>query len=261
MGTASDAAYEVRAYNTAAAAENRIHDDSVAQRFGFTGALVPGVEVYAYMAHMPVARWGRAWLETGGAEARFLKPVYDGRIARTSARADNGDLALDVESDGVHCATGRAFAPSASKPFEIAAAPQPPATRPPASDDSLAAGKYLGVRPVAFDRAMLEAYLREIRETDGLYLAEGLVHPGQILRLANQALVQNVVLGPWIHTGSTVRNHSAARLGETITFDARIVSNDISKGHAIVAFDGVARADGRPVASVHHVAIWRPRQA
>lgn len=261
MGTASGAPYEVRAYNTAAASENKIHDDSVAQRFGFTGALVPGVEVYAYMAHMPVARWGRAWLETGGAEARFLKPVYDGRIARVNSREENGELALDVESDGVRCATGRAFAPASSAPLEIAAAPMPPDTRPPASEDSLAAGGYLGVRPVAFDRAMLAAYLEEIRETDGLYLAEGLVHPGQILRLANQALVQNVVLGPWIHVGSTVRNHSAARLGETVTFDARIVSNEVSKGHAIVAFDAAVRAGGRPVASVHHVAIWRPRQA
>ena len=53
------AAYEVRAFNGAAASENKIHDDTVAQRFGFRGALVPGVAVFAYMAHLPVARWGR----------------------------------------------------------------------------------------------------------------------------------------------------------------------------------------------------------
>jgi len=59
---ASTVMREVSAYNTAAASDNRIHDDCVARRFGFRGGLVPGVEVYAYMAHMPVARWGRAWL-------------------------------------------------------------------------------------------------------------------------------------------------------------------------------------------------------
>jgi len=53
-------AYEVSAFNTAVASENKIHDDSIARQFGFRGGLVPGVEVYAYMAHMPVARWGRA---------------------------------------------------------------------------------------------------------------------------------------------------------------------------------------------------------
>ena len=48
--------YRVQAYNTAVASENKIHDDTVARRFGFAGGLVPGIEVYAYMAHIPVAR-------------------------------------------------------------------------------------------------------------------------------------------------------------------------------------------------------------
>ena len=46
--------YRVQARNLSHASENRIHDDGVARRFGFEGALVPGVEVYAYMAHVPV---------------------------------------------------------------------------------------------------------------------------------------------------------------------------------------------------------------
>jgi hypothetical protein len=50
------AAYEVIAFNTAASSDNKIHEDLVARQFGFRGALVPGVEVYAYMAHVPVAR-------------------------------------------------------------------------------------------------------------------------------------------------------------------------------------------------------------
>jgi hypothetical protein len=33
--------YEVEAFNTATASQNRIHDDEVAQRFGFRGGLVP----------------------------------------------------------------------------------------------------------------------------------------------------------------------------------------------------------------------------
>jgi hypothetical protein len=57
--------YAVVAYNTAHASENKIHDNTVARRFGFAGGLVPGVDVYAYMAHLPVARWGRAFLAHG----------------------------------------------------------------------------------------------------------------------------------------------------------------------------------------------------
>ena len=48
--------YRVSAYNTAQQSENKIHDDAVARRFGFSGGLVPGVDVMAYMMHLPVAK-------------------------------------------------------------------------------------------------------------------------------------------------------------------------------------------------------------
>ena len=35
--------YRVSAYNTARQSENKMHDDTVARRFGFSGGLVPGV--------------------------------------------------------------------------------------------------------------------------------------------------------------------------------------------------------------------------
>src|SRR5882762_7605278 len=89
--------HSVRAFNLVAASENKIHDDTVARRFGFRGALVPGVEVFAYMAHVPVAHFGRAWLERGAAECRFLKPVYDGDIAHVSTAHDGDGLALAVD--------------------------------------------------------------------------------------------------------------------------------------------------------------------
>ncbi len=95
-----------------------------------------------------------------------------------------------------------------------------------------------------------------------IYRAEGLVHPGQMLRLANMALVQNVVLGPWIHIGSKVSNYAAVRVGEQLTLHSEIKSNALSKGHAIVEFDAIVIAEGeRSVAEIAHTAIWRPRQA
>ena len=213
------APYEVRAFNQAAASENKIHDDAVAQRFGFKGALVPGVTVFAYMAHLPVARWGPAWLEQGAAQCRFLKPVYDGEMVRVSAARKDDDLALKVESETERCATGHASMPAPHPAPAIDSLPEgsPPAERPKASEETLAAGRALGIRPLMIDRALHATYLDEIAETEPLYRAERLVHPGQILRLANFALLQNVALGPWIHVGSTIRFHSAARVGEELT--------------------------------------------
>ena len=48
--------YRVSAHNTSKLSENKIHDDTVARRFGFSGGLVPGVDVMAYMMHLPVAQ-------------------------------------------------------------------------------------------------------------------------------------------------------------------------------------------------------------
>jgi acyl dehydratase len=256
-------AYEVRAFNGAAASENKIHDDAVSQRFGFRGALVPGVAVFAQMAHVPVARYGRAWLERGAGECRFLKPVYHGEMVRVTADAEADGLALRVESGGERCATGYAAMPPPRAAPAIDSLPTgvPPAERPKASEESLGVGRALGIKPFVVDRALLSGYLDEIRETEPLYRAEGLVHPGQVLRLANFALLQNVVLGPWIHVGSAIRFHGLTRIGEELTVRSRITSNTEKKGHAIVAFDAIIVADGaRAIAEIIHSAIWQPRQ-
>src|SRR3954467_12643222 len=92
------ATWSVQAYNTAKQSENKMHDDTVAQRFGFSGGLVPGVDVIAYMMHLPVARWGRDFLDRGLIEARLVKPVYDGDSATVSGEEHEGVLSIAVES-------------------------------------------------------------------------------------------------------------------------------------------------------------------
>src|SRR5213075_3250071 len=112
--------YRVQAYNTAKQSENKMHDDTVAKRFGFSGGLVPGVDVMAYMMHLPVAKWGRAFLERGLIDARFVKPVYDGELAEVTAEESNGVLSIQVMSRGELCATGSASLPPAAPSFSLA---------------------------------------------------------------------------------------------------------------------------------------------
>ncbi len=262
MSAVQFAPYQVEAYNTAKGSENKIHDDSIARRFGFTGGLVPGVDVYAYMAHQPVARWGRAWLERGTASCRLRKPVYDGEIATVTATEADEGIAIEVTSQGQLCATGIAHllaASPASSATGYDVAPVP-ATRPDASETSLASGLWLNTEPFAVTPDFAAGYLRDLRETEPLYAREGIAHPGLILRLCNWALSHNVVLGPWIHVGSTVRHFSVARVGETLTARARIAGNDERKGHRFVDLDALVLAGERPVAHVLHTAIWQPRQ-
>ena len=71
--------YSVVAFNSARNSENKMHDDTVARRFGFSGGLVPGVDVYAYMAHPAVVRWGRDFSRGRHAAGAFSQARLRGR--------------------------------------------------------------------------------------------------------------------------------------------------------------------------------------
>ncbi len=256
--------YRIEAYNTAKESENKMHDDTVARRFGFVGGLVPGVDVYAYMTHLPVEQWGGDFLARGVIDCRFLKPVYDGEAVSVTATERDGGLELAVTSRGEICATGHASLPQvpAAVPGWAASGAAPAAeARPPADEASLAAGMWLGIRPFDPTPEWSDHYLRDVRESAPLYRRDGIVHPGQILRAMNWALGHNVVLGPWIHVGSTVQNLAPAALGEPLTARAVVTGNYDRKGHRFVELDGVVFSGVRPVARIAHTAIYRPRQA
>mgnify|MGYP000214461669 CR=1 FL=1 len=265
MADAPRLTHTIQAYNVSHASENKIHDDTVAQKLGFSGGLVPGVEVFAYASHLPLQRWGRAFLERGEMTAKFGKPVYDGRMATASAVEAGDGLDLLVESDGVVCATGHASMPGqpASAPklgaYDWRAPPIELEKRPPADEASLAVGNSLSTQPAVLDQERHETYLRDVRESDPIYAREGIAHPGILLRLCNSALRENVVLPPWIHVGSTMRNLSCARVGEALSARARVVANYDRKGHRLVDLDCLLLAGDRPVAHVLHTAIYRLR--
>src|SRR5664279_6462239 len=145
-------AYSVVAYNTAKLSENKMHDDQVARRFGFNGGLVPGVDVMAYMMHLPVRKWGRAFLERGLIEARFVKPVYDGETAEVTGEESNDVLSIQVESRGQLCATGSASLPASAPPVSISdfAETAPVSERRPVNATSYELGKWLGTVPRAW---------------------------------------------------------------------------------------------------------------
>ena len=263
MSAAAIAPYSVDAYNMSWDSENKIHDDAVAKRFGFSGGLVPGVDVYGYMTHQAVARWGRSWLSHGTADCRFIKPVYDGKLATIAAAESPNGLDIQVESEGVLCATGSADLPPPAKPPALDGFPatEVRASRPPASREALAEGAWLGIAPFPVTAEYFAQYLIDLRESNSLYANEGLVHPGIILRACNWAISHNVVLGPWIHVGSKVRNFAAARVGDALSVRARIERNYEHKGHLFVDLDVlVLTRDTTPVARVAHTAIYRPRQ-
>ena len=255
--------YSVAAYNTAHQSENKIHDDTVAQRYGFSGGLVPGVDVLAYMMHLPIARWGRDFLEHGLIEARFISPVYDGEIAEVAGTESIAGFSLAVNSGGALCAAGTAVLPAA--PPAVSAGDYqpvtPPAEREPVSPSSYQVDKWLGTVARTWSAEAAKQYLDDIRETDPIFAREGLYHPGLLQRVMNKVLVDNAILGPWIHVGSRMHLMSAARIGDELTARARVTYNYEKKGHRFVELDALVLANGEtPLAHCGHIAIYQPRE-
>jgi acyl dehydratase len=255
--------YRIEAYNTAKLSENKMHDDTVARRFGFAGGLVPGVDVMAYMMHLPVAQWGRDFLERGLIEARFVKPVYDGEITDVRGEETGGVISIEVESRGELCATGTALLPASAPSLSVANYPDvaPVTERKPVSVTSYEIGKWLGSTPRNWAGEAAAEYLEEVRERDPIFSREGLGHPGLLQRVMNKVLVDNAILGPWIHVGSRMQLLNAARSGDELAARAEVIANYEKKGHRFVELDATVVGNGTtPLAHCHHVAIYQPRE-
>ena len=260
--------YRVRARNTATASENRIHDDATAARYGFRGGLVPGITVYGYMTVPVVAVYGRAWLERGAMQIKFIQPVYEGDevIVRSVADTSSTDaLSITAErGDGTVCAvaTARLNERSAAPrlvDYPFASLPAD-AARPLAASESFVAGAVLGTLRETLnlqDTALLD----QLDERLAVYRGpEPPAHPVALLERANRLLMRNFKLGPWIHTASELVNYSTAHDGDVIEARGRIADCFARKGHEFVVLDTLLTTDGaRPIQQVRHTAIYRPR--
>jgi hypothetical protein len=260
----SASAHRIIARNTATKSENQIHDDSTARRYGFSGGLVPGVTVYAYMCRLVIDQLGLAWMENGRISARFLKPVYHGHEITIESRpmGDGTDLELKViDSSGTVCATGECGVIDSPPTVDPAAYPNAPLpeVRPAATAEAFAAEPLLGSVQGTFSADGGRTYLELIGEDPAQFVHEPLAHPGWLLTWANLALTSNFVLGPWIHVSSEVQNLSSVKDGERIDVRGRVIRTFERKGHQFVELDLLLRADERAAAQIHHVAIYQPR--
>lgn len=251
------------AFNTATASENRIHADDVASRFGFTGGLVPGVDVFAYMTAAPLALWGADWLSQGRVRARFNRPVYDGDTATLTAEATGKDgLSLSLEARGEICGAGTAWRddPAAAPELQPEAELPLPDARPPASPDSLPVGRVLGSLKEIYFADVGRAHLEATRQDPEAFQGGDIANPAYLLRRANYVLAQSVRLGPWIHLESDARLHGLIRDGEWLETRASVAENIEKNGHRIVTLDFTVSSRGRLAMSGRHWAIYEPRQ-
>jgi acyl dehydratase len=265
--------YRVRARNTSADSENKIHDDATAASFGFRGGLVPGVTVYAYMTVPIVEQFGLAWLEHGSMQVKFHQPFYDGEEvivrAEADASADPINVAITAEREnGIACATALATVNDRSvwlgepRLEDYPEAPLPVIeARPIPSREFLVPGTVLGTLTETVNLPDATV-LANLDERLPIYSgAQAVAHPFTLLGLANQILVRNYKLGPWIHAASDLINWSVARDGEEISVRGAIGDCFERKGHEFVVLDLLLIAGAsRLVQQVRHTAIYIPRR-
>lgn len=254
--------YSVTAFNTAAESLNKIHEDDVAAKLGFTGGLVPGVDVFAYMTRVALDKWGAPFLDAGAIRARFNKPVYDGD--KVDVRGDLGTddrMRITAAARGEACAEGTAFLDLTSSEVLCRAAPAPwyPGVTA-ASPETLPKGRVLGTIQEFYISEIGRKHLDDVRETHPVYERGRIAHPAFLLRRANFVLAYNVKLGPWIHLESDIRLHDILEDGEPFETRADVADNFELRGHRIVALDFSISSSGRAIMTGRHWAIYEPRQ-
>lgn len=259
--------YRVKARNTSADSENKIHDDAVARQYGFRGALVPGVTVYAYLTQPVVAALGESWLGRGTSAVRFIAPIFDGEevlVAGAVSGRDSAGVTATVRASTAtagECAVLDVTVPAGTPtPVNLAYYPVAPlpSERPPVSRTVLEHPGPLGTPETLYDETLAGDWLERVSEPLDLYRGPAAwTHPAFFLNQANRALSRNVRLGPWIHVGSRVRHLGGARVGQPLSTRGRVRSLWEKKGREYVELDLVLMAGIRPAAHVLHTAIYR----
>jgi hypothetical protein len=242
--------FSVRAVNTAVDSGNRIHEDSVAAEYGFRGGLVPGVTVYGYMASPVLEYFGAQWLESGAMDVRFFQPFYEGEQVAISITEEEQER-IKVETGR---ASGVAWLDGGHPNDDLPASPL--SDRVAASREALQPGTILGSIEKTLDlsqpgmAAPLDAYIGD----------ERFAHPAIILALANEILLSNYILGPWIHSSSEIRNFAPARDGQHVEVRGKIVDAYERKGHELVVLDVAVLGGQRALSRIRHTAIWKLRK-
>ena len=250
--------YRVTARNFSEASENRIHSDDIARRYGFRGALVPGVAVYGYMTRPLVERFGDAWLGESVSSVRFHKPAYEGDELSIALSSQGSDwTARCTNADGTLLAeltTHLGELPPERSQDVFQAAPKP-AERVDMSWDTVVEGQPFAPWHWQITEDGNRTYAQQV--FDDLAVYRTAAHPHWLLGVANRALTREFVMPAWIHVGSEVVFREMLKVGDTVEVRAVPLEKWERKGHQFVKLY-LAYVRGETVTTeILHTAIFR----
>jgi acyl dehydratase len=258
---------QIVALNDAEASENRIHSDDIALKYGFSGALVSGANVFGYLCQPLVRAYGARWLGNGVLDVLFLKPAYQDDL-----------LAIETENVGadVRERKHRTSAVNAESLLIARLDSRLPAKLPPINALAHAVGE-----PAQTERTEITWDLIDIdrpapayswnpseqdnmervnaqRDQAALYFGgSGLIHPYYLLDACNKALKRMFILPAWIHTGSRIILRKALHAGQAIKIHAVPIEKWERKGHQFIKLYIAMWSDDEVAVEVEHSAIFR----
>jgi hypothetical protein len=250
---------------------NRIHTTAGAQEYGFKGAFVGGVTLYAWCVPTIVAALGEEWLDHGWVNVRFRRPTYPGTLVtvRVTPQDDGASAFAAVKDDGEASIVGEVGLGDAPWLGDLTVTP----FAPPAPDG--------GPRPfLTLEDAPVGARLNSYRygphtpapETTGPALAEiinldtaagPVLHPAVIARQMIALLMRSYDYGhPAIHVSSHIQNLARIPAGADVVACGTLADAYERSGHHQAVLDtDLYSLDGQRLARLRHVNIFKVRRA
>ena len=224
--------WSINAVNLEEHSDNPVHTVEGGVAAGFTGAVVAGTTIFAYVTRPVVEAWGADWVTGGGHEVWFRAPVLADALVVVGG--DETEVTASVD--------GRVTA--VLVPERVSGAPGDP------DGDRL--------EPlVEVMREQWVGYAGRCGEDLGLYAQENLVHPVVWPSLCNLVFAQQLVDGPWVHTRSRVRHLSAVRPGDTVVIEAWETRRFATRAGERAVVDMRMTVGDELVVTVEHEAIIR----
>jgi acyl dehydratase len=249
------------ARNFAAASENKIHSDEIAKRFGFTGALVPGVTVFGHLAWPLTQRFGASWLQGSWVTTRFIKPAYHAEtIALLDRETGENSVAVDCTNVAdVLLATLECKLEDPQPdvdPHAYVDGGTDLTDRVEIAWDTVHVDEPFAVYQWQPDEACNREYAARVDDDTQLF-RKGVLHPHAILSQTNQVLVRRFAMPAWIHTGSEVRFRRLLRVGDPIEVRAVPLEKWERKGHQFIKLYVAYAVRGEIATEIRHTAIFR----
>ena len=252
---------------------NRIHTNAGAQEYGFKGAFVGGVTLYAWCVPTIVEAQGDAWLDDGWVNIRFRRPVYPGaQIQVQVTRQDGADGRLfEASDDGEKAIVGEVglgHAPWLSElretPFSPPVARAEGSERPHLTLEDAPVGQPL--RSYRYGRHTppppgATGPMAEITVLDTP--AGPVIHPAVVARQMISFLAWSYEYGhPSIHVTSHIQHFARIPADQDVVLCGTFVDAFERNGHhqAVVDAD-LYSPDGQRLARQRHVNIFKVRKA